>query len=199
MQLLAPAHHGRQRRTAYNTGCGRTCSVFASIHAARSHIGGHMRHDPLHPHAHDPNLETPAGDGRFVLSRPGHAPLTLTPQDLAALPQTSLPGCFIVSTGHGTSGPFTFSGVTLRDLLRHYLPAGEGYAHLEIISTDAFGTRVWADELHPGRDHPILLATHRDTLPLTRDQGLVRLIVPSETDDALRQVKWISHIHCIAP
>lgn len=158
-----------------------------------------MSYDPLHPHTHDPNLETPAGDGSFVLSRPGHTPLTLAPHDLAALPQTSLPNCFIVSTGHGTSGPFTFSGVTLRELLSHYLPAGESCAQIEIISADGFGTRVWAGELLPGRDRPILLATHRDTLPLTRDQGLVRLIVPSETDDALRQVKWINQVRCIAP
>jgi hypothetical protein len=33
-----------------------------------------------------------------------------------------------------------------------------------------------------------------DGTPLTRAQGLVRLIVPSETDDALRQVKWVQRI-----
>jgi hypothetical protein len=30
--------------------------------------------------------------------------------------------------------------------------------------------------------------------PLTREQGLVRMIVPSERDDALRQVKWVGKI-----
>jgi hypothetical protein len=30
--------------------------------------------------------------------------------------------------------------------------------------------------------------------PLTRAQGLIRLIVPAETDDALRQVKWVTQI-----
>jgi hypothetical protein len=29
---------------------------------------------------------------------------------------------------------------------------------------------------------------------LTRAQGLVRLIVPHERDDALRQVKWVTRI-----
>jgi len=33
-----------------------------------------------------------------------------------------------------------------------------------------------------------------DGATLTRAQGLVRLIVPSETDDALRQVKWVGRI-----
>jgi hypothetical protein len=29
---------------------------------------------------------------------------------------------------------------------------------------------------------------------MTREQGLVRLIVPSEENDALRQVKWVARI-----
>jgi hypothetical protein len=34
----------------------------------------------------------------------------------------------------------------------------------------------------------------RDGQKLTRRQGLVRLIVPREKDDALRQVKWVGRI-----
>jgi DMSO/TMAO reductase YedYZ molybdopterin-dependent catalytic subunit len=41
---------------------------------------------------------------------------------------------------------------------------------------------------------PVLLAYMLDGAPLARGQGLVRLIVPSETDDALRQVKWLATI-----
>ena len=40
----------------------------------------------------------------------------------------------------------------------------------------------------------MLLAYTLDGAPLTREQGLVRLIVPSEIDDALRQVKWLAMI-----
>jgi hypothetical protein len=36
-----------------------------------------------------------------------------------------------------------------------------------------------------------------DGAALTREQGLVRLIVPSERDDALRQVKWLATITII--
>ncbi|MCB0075748.1 MAG: molybdopterin-dependent oxidoreductase [Caldilineaceae bacterium] len=41
---------------------------------------------------------------------------------------------------------------------------------------------------------PSLLAITLDGQPLTREQGLVRLIVPTETDDALKQVKWVAEI-----
>jgi hypothetical protein len=50
-----------------------------------------------------------------------------------------------------------------------------------------------AKEAQPvSSEPPILLATHIDGRPMTRKEGLVRLIVPSERDDALRQVKWVS-------
>jgi hypothetical protein len=39
-----------------------------------------------------------------------------------------------------------------------------------------------------------LLALARDGVPLTREQGLVRLVDPRETDDALRQIKWVAQI-----
>jgi len=32
---------------------------------------------------------------------------------------------------------------------------------------------------------------------LTRQQGLVRLVVPFETDNALRQVKWVQRINVV--
>ena len=42
-----------------------------------------------------------------------------------------------------------------------------------------------------------LLALEIDGRPLSRAQGLVRLVVPGETDDALRQVKWVSEIRVV--
>ena len=41
---------------------------------------------------------------------------------------------------------------------------------------------------------PILLAHIVNGAAMTRAQGLVRLIVPSEIDDALRQVKWVVRV-----
>ena len=153
-------------------------------------------HDPLQPHSHDPNPEPPTAAPAFTLRLTDGRSLTITVDHLHELRQTSVPNCYIVSTGHGTSGPFTFSGVTLLDLLRHYQPGG--WSQVEVVSADGFGNRVQAAELHqPDGAGPILLATGRDGRPLTRAQGLVRLIVPGERDDALRQVKWVGEIRVL--
>lgn len=152
-----------------------------------------MENDPLQPHSHEPNPTPPGADPAFRLVVPGDANWLVTPADLATLPQTAVPDCTIVSTGHGTSGPFTFSGVTLGDLLAAYL-AGS-WRDAEILSADGFGNRVSAAEVQHGNSAPpILLATHIDGRPMTRREGLVRLIVPAERDDALRQVKWVGKI-----
>jgi DMSO/TMAO reductase YedYZ molybdopterin-dependent catalytic subunit len=182
----------------------------------------------VHSHAHEPNLQSPAGDGDFVISTPGGGRQVVSPGDLQALPYTSVADCFIVSTGHGTSGPFTFGGVRLGDLIDAILSArtgaepgertvadrgeyrsgyrGEGreedgtapqppaWQHVDLVSADGFGTRLTPADLAAAGDRPVLLAYRLDGTPLTRKQGLVRLIVPTETDDALRQVKWLATI-----
>ncbi|HXF62997.1 MAG TPA: molybdopterin-dependent oxidoreductase [Caldilineaceae bacterium] len=169
---------------------------------------GHRADEPewLHSHAHEPNPSPPHDDPTVALRLPGGERIFLAPEDLARLPQTTVPGCWIVSTGHGASGPFTFGGVRLADLIAAYTPAAWRYA--DIISADGYGNRVYATEAQTGegkggqavgdaataRDRPILLATTLDGAPMTRAQGLVRLIVPSETEDALRQVKWVARI-----
>ncbi len=58
---------------------------------------------------------------------------------------------------------------------------------------DLFSASTPADLAAEG-ERPSLLAYIKDGVSLTRAQGLVRLIVPSETDDALRQVKWVGRI-----
>lgn len=152
--------------------------------------------DPLRPHSHDPNLETPPGDGAFMLHLPDGAQRPVTVAELRALPPTAVANCFIVSTGHGTSGPFTFGGVTLADFVAACWP--EPFLEVEVVSADGFGNRVLAAELHTAAAEPILLALERDGRPLTRAQGLVRMIVPAERDDALRQVKWIGTVRILA-
>ena len=151
--------------------------------------------DPLAPHSHEPNPDPPSLQADFSLHLPPDRLLHLHVNDLQALPGTEVDDCLIVSTGHGTSGPFLFRGVLLRDLLRAYACAIDEIASVEVRSDDGFGTCVQGTELAlSGRAGSILLAYSRDGQPLTRYQGLVRLIVPSETDDALRQVKWVSDI-----
>ncbi|MBX7254485.1 MAG: molybdopterin-dependent oxidoreductase [Candidatus Promineofilum sp.] len=143
---------------------------------------------------HDPNPTPPTPDPTFHVVTPADRdPVTV--QALRRLPVRELPQSFIVSTGHGTSGPFAFAGVTLRDVIEAVAP-GE-WAAAEIVSADGFATRVTANEWLAETARPILLAYEIDGRPMSREEGLVRLIVPTETDEALRQVKWISEIRLL--
>jgi hypothetical protein len=156
----------------------------------------HERHDPLRPHAHEPNPDPPSVDPSFILVDPTGNETLITVDDLELLPRTSVSECYIVSTGHGTSGPYRFSGVSLLDFVQSRLAPGTPWSQIEVFSADGFGNRIMAAELHQPRplDPPVMLSYLRDGQKLTRRQGLVRLIVPSEKDDALRQVKWVGRI-----
>ncbi len=149
------------------------------------------KNDPLQPHAHEPNFEPPTEDPTIRVEWGTEDFHLLGLAELQGFPPTTVENCFIVSTGHGTSGPFAFTGAQLLDVVRRF--AGDVWSSVEVISADGFGNRVMAEELwQPSVAGPILLAYAANGRFLTRQQGLVRLIVPSERDDALRQVKWIS-------
>lgn len=153
----------------------------------------------LHGHPHDPNPAPPSTDAIIVL-KTSNGDTVLSVDDLRALPTTTARNCYIVSTGHGTSGPFDFAGVHLRDLLAAHNLLDGAWDHVDVISADGFGNRVQRAEVAPREENDesepllILLAHTLDGTPMSREQGLVRLIVPSETDDALRQVKWVVRI-----
>ena len=158
-------------------------------------LDAHHAYDPLRPHAHDPNPTPPSDDPTIAFVFPDGTETRLTVAELERLPRITISNCYIVSTGHGTSGPFTFSGVTLLDLIQNRLSPETVWSQVEVISADGFGNRLEAIELRdPGPAGPPLLSYRLDEQPMTREQGLVRLIVPSEKDDALRQVKWIGRI-----
>jgi DMSO/TMAO reductase YedYZ molybdopterin-dependent catalytic subunit len=149
----------------------------------------------LHGHQHDPNPSPPSDDPTFVLRLPNDVELSVPPTDLERYPLTHVSDAYIVSTGHGTSGPYTFSGVRLLDLVTAHILSEATWDYVDVICADDFGTRVRAGELlAKGTVQPIIVSYMIDGQPLTREQGLVRLIVPSEIDDALRQVKWITRI-----
>jgi len=151
--------------------------------------------DPLRPHTHDPNPTPPSDNPDFVFEGPDGNEIMITIPELEHLPQTSVSNCYIVSTGHGTSGPFTFAGVTLLDFIRSRLDKDATWSQVEVISADGFGNRIMRDELlNPDPADPVLLSIVLDGQTMTREQGLVRMIVPSEKDDALRQVKWVGRI-----
>jgi hypothetical protein len=148
-------------------------------------------------HEHDPNPAPPSLDPSFTLITADGLTHTITLADLARLPQSQGQPFSIVTTSHGTAGPFVFAGVTLLALLSHITTLPE-YFQVAAVSGDGFGTRLSGDELRqPHSNGPVLLATHRDGLALSREQGLVRLIVPSETDEALRQVKWLAELRIV--
>lgn len=154
--------------------------------------------DPLSPHPHEPNPSPPSPDPSFRLLLPDGSERLVTVADLRRLPVTTAPDCYIVSTGHGTSGPFEFGGVRLLDLLAAHLPPEQVWAQVEVVSGDGFGARLHRGELQQaGRAGRILLAFDIDGAAMTRQQGLVRLIVPSETDDALKQVKWVGLVRVV--
>jgi hypothetical protein len=155
--------------------------------------------DPLRPHSHISNPYPPTADPTFTLRLPDGRTESITIRELKKLPVTAVANCLIV-TDHGTNGPFTFAGVALLDLLRRYLGDDVAWETVELISADQFGTRLTAAELHnPSPAGPPLLSYAVDGRDLARQEGLVRLVVPSEQDNALRQVKWIDAIRIIAP
>jgi hypothetical protein len=83
----------------------------------------------------------------------------------------------------------------LLDLVQSQLPPDTAWSQVEVISADGFGNRVMAEELlKPDPAGPALLSYMIDGRSMTRQQGLVRMVVPSEKDDALRQVKWIGRV-----
>jgi DMSO/TMAO reductase YedYZ molybdopterin-dependent catalytic subunit len=132
----------------------------------------------------------------MTLSTPAGRTVQLSVDSLDAMPQVSVSGCYIVSTGHGASGPFTFGGVRLLDVVERFVP--DRWTQVEVISADGFGNRVYRPELEgPSPEGTIILAIRIDGARLTREQGLVRLVVPSEREDALRQVKWVSEIRVL--
>lgn len=144
---------------------------------------------------HDPNPTPPTPDPSFEVITPTGRHRVMVPE-LHRLPERELPDSTIVSTGHGASGPFALLGTTLRDVIEQYAP-GE-WAAAEVVSADGFATRVTADEWQADTSRPILLAYKIDGRPMSREEGLVRLIVPTETDEALRQIKWIAQIRLTA-
>ena len=143
------------------------------------------------PHSHDPNPNPPGDDSAFSLYA-GLQAFRLTSDDLAGLPQSTVNNCYIVSTGHGTSGPFAFEGVQIVELVNRY--AKNAWVHIDIVSGDGFRTRLTRATLATMGERPALLALKIDGRPMRRDEGLIRLIVPNEKEDALQQVKWVSDI-----
>ncbi len=149
----------------------------------------------VHGHAHEPNPAPPSLDTAFVVQLPDGQTSSWDVVDLLGMATTTVTDCYIVSTGHNTSGPFAFTGVRLQDFLAQILPPSHPWQTVDVVSNDGFGTRLLRSDLaQEPVQRPALLAHTCNGQPLTRAQGLIRLIVPTETDDALRQVKWVAQV-----
>lgn len=162
------------------------------------HIFSHNSPEPdwVHGHPHEPNPAPTTDDPTLHLVSSQTVGQRILLEQLQSLPYTQALDCYIISTGHGTSGPFQFGGVRLITLLEHFLSSDELWTYVDVHSADGFGARLTRDELM--NEEPLrasLLAYQLDGQQLTRARGLVRLIVPSEVGDALRQVKWVEKIH----
>jgi len=143
--------------------------------------------------AHDSNPTPPSEDASFIVAGAGEVRVAV--EALRALPGLTLPDALIASTGHPASGPFAFGGAPLRTVIETYAPGT--WSAAQVSSGDGFGTRIMAREWLAETARPILLAHTIDGRPMTRAEGLVRLIVPTETDEALRQVKWVAEIRLL--
>lgn len=153
---------------------------------------GH-EHDPLQPHSHDNNVLPPGDDASVKLILPDGREQLLSVEALRQLPRTMF--AYTYHTDHGQHGPYQLVGVTLRDLIEAFW--SEQWGQVEAVSADGFGNRIFADEVLSAESDPILLSYESDGHPLRREHGLVRLVVPSETDNALRQVKWLATVRVL--
>lgn len=145
----------------------------------------------LDAHGHDPNPQAPPGNGAFLFTA-GNVQQRIDLNFLQALKFTEIAGCHIISTGHGRSGAFRFGGVLVAEFLASLLSTSAQIVEADFEGADSYGTRLDAAMLHAS--HGPLLAYTLDGAPMQRAQGLVRLIVPGEEDDALRQVKWLATV-----
>lgn len=150
--------------------------------------------DPLRPHAHVDNPDPPDADPTlYFVDLAGRETAVSLTSLLRDYPQAMIPA-YTYTTDHGQHGPYRLAGVSLRAFLDHHGAWSAAWQSVAVISADGFGNRVLRQELVAESGDPLLLCTHIDGERLARRRGLVRLVAPSETENALRQVKWVRRI-----
>lgn len=155
--------------------------------------GAAAEDDPLRPHSHDNNPQPPHNDPTITLHGPaGQTTIITLPALLSAYPPAVIPA-YRYTTDHGQHGPYRLEGVRLLDLVEQEIGRDVAWREVAVVSADGFGNRLTRAELMAA-DEPVLLCTRADGRPLSRRHGLVRLVVPSERDNALRQIKWVEVI-----
>jgi DMSO/TMAO reductase YedYZ molybdopterin-dependent catalytic subunit len=147
---------------------------------------------PVNRTAIEASVTTSAVDPAYRLSveAPGRSPLTLSIDDLRALPQrhATLP----IACVEGWSASRTWTGVSVRDVLAH---AGvSGVDEVEVISLEPRALYSQSIVNHTQlADGDTMLAMEVDGEPLALDHGYpVRLIGPARS--GVQQTKWVHRL-----
>ena len=149
------------------------------------------------PHSHDNNPTPPDHDLTLTLVRPNGTRHTITAEALRREYPTAEIPAYGYTTDHGRHGPYHLRGVALLTLIQQEV--AEAWTAVVVLSADGFGNQLTAAELqNPDPAGPVLLCYESDGRPLGREQRTIRLVVPSETDNALRQVKWVREVRVVS-
>lgn len=141
----------------------------------------------MRPERHHNTTTPPDADETLFLSWNGGS-LKLSLPELKTYPQTNYAYSYV--TNHGNHGPYQLTGVSLRDLITAEVMAD--WSEVTVLSADGFGNRLSRDEVLT--QPPPMLYYLSDGGLLSRQNGLIRLVVPSEIDNALRQIKWVREV-----
>ena len=152
--------------------------------------------DPLRPHSHANNALIPDADTTIFLNVLNQEIIEISLEYLQSDYQTSVLESYTYQTDHGRHGPYRLEGVRLIDLIGKYVSQGSEWNQVEVLSADGFGNRIYKTEILEASE-AILLCFRSNGGALERQYGLVRLVVPFETDNALRQVKWVRTINVL--
>lgn len=143
------------------------------------------------PQKHHNNTKVPEETTDITLETlAGHRQIITLEQLMRDYPVSVMPAYSYV-TNHGIHGPYRLEGVQLLDLLKQRISGS--WTGVEVLSADGFGNYVHKEELEQAQE-PIMLYFKINGEILKKKQGLVRLLVPSETDNALRQIKWVKRL-----
>ena len=146
--------------------------------------------DPLRPHKHHNNTTPPEGNTNITINKPDGTSIEVSLEQLQNNYPLSIIPAYTYVTDHGVHGPYRLEGVSLKDLLASM----HDWSEVEVLSGDGFGNRITKAEVLDKGD-PIMLYFKTDNELLERKHGLIRLVVPAETDNALRQIKWVKTVN----
>lgn len=148
-----------------------------------------MKTDLWQPHRHD-NNETPPDEKLDIWLELPQQKICVWPTYWPTYPRHELPA-YTYTTDHGRHGPYRLAGVSLKTIIHTHWT--NPFAAVIVISADGFGNRITSQELWADGGKQILLCDESNGRALPRTAGAIRLVVPRETDNALRQIKWVRH------